>query len=292
MYRIIFEVYSVTVLRAGSGGFKVKKEWGVVKEAVRQFYQRYPCGGDWTGSDGRHAILGFMEREFRYGEYSGKRVLDVGCGTGIDLARYAGGGAVVVGVDFTLKPLKLCAARVRERGLDARVHLVRADAEALPFRDCAFDFAYSNGVLHHLEHPGCAVGEVRRCLRGGAGFVALLYQRWSAATLITLLNRLLYRVSVKLTGRSDFLQGALERLMRRPMSPALASAFREMWEHPLIRYYTKKTARALFGQFSGVRVRAYDPFYPLSRLAVRLRHLSDIESGAGRILIARGEKRV
>ena len=50
---------------------------------------------------------------------------------------------------------------------DPRFDWVSADARALPFRDRAFDVAFSNSVLEHIEALEPVIAEVARILRPG-----------------------------------------------------------------------------------------------------------------------------
>lgn len=87
-------------------------------------------------------------------------VLDVGCGTGFDLARIGDGG---VGVDrsFTM-------TRRAQRFSPVAI----ADAAALPFADGAFAAARADRVLQHLNDPEQALDELVRVVRPG-GLVAV-----------------------------------------------------------------------------------------------------------------------
>jgi ubiquinone/menaquinone biosynthesis C-methylase UbiE len=82
--------------------------------------------------------------------------LDLGCGTGRSLPIFRG---KVVGVD----PARDSLARARRRAPGAL--LVRATAEALPFRDAAFDTVVSGLVLCSVPHPDRALDEARRVLK-------------------------------------------------------------------------------------------------------------------------------
>jgi ubiquinone/menaquinone biosynthesis C-methylase UbiE len=84
--------------------------------------------------------------------------LDVGCGTGRNLPLFPE-GTRVVGIDFARDSL------LRARRREPRALLVRASAEALPFRDRSFDTVVSGLVLCSVPHPGLAVSEMRRVLR-------------------------------------------------------------------------------------------------------------------------------
>jgi ubiquinone/menaquinone biosynthesis C-methylase UbiE len=88
------------------------------------------------------------------------RTLEVGCGTGRSLPYYPP-DARVVGVDPALDVLR--AARRRASG----VPLVVARAEALPFREGAFDTVVSGLVFCSVSDPARGLAEVRRVLAPG-----------------------------------------------------------------------------------------------------------------------------
>jgi SAM-dependent methyltransferase len=90
----------------------------------------------------------------------GRRILELGCGTGEYTARLAGTGATIVALD--LVPELLLEARGRR--LPSTVQLLLGDAERLPFADGEFDAVVGNAVLHHL-HLGPALAEVYRVLK-------------------------------------------------------------------------------------------------------------------------------
>lgn len=75
----------------------------------------------------------------------GMRVLDVGCGTGTQLERYAGAGAIVTGVD--LSPAMLAVAADR---LGGHANLICEDATSLSFEDGSFDLVIASLLLHEL----------------------------------------------------------------------------------------------------------------------------------------------
>jgi len=86
------------------------------------------------------------------------RVLDVGCGTGRNLALLPGGTRAV-----GLEPSWAALQRARRRA--PRVALVVGSAEALPFRDAAFDTVLSGLVFCSVPDPRRGFLEVRRVLR-------------------------------------------------------------------------------------------------------------------------------
>jgi ubiquinone/menaquinone biosynthesis C-methylase UbiE len=106
-----------------------------------------------------------LERLVEIGDLRGRRVLDIGCGTGrfaIALAeRYA---AKVWGVDP--EPAMLDVARRKAPQLGWKL----GRAESLPFRDAWFGGAVLNLVLQHVERTA-AFGEVQRVLTAGGRVV-------------------------------------------------------------------------------------------------------------------------
>ena len=98
-------------------------------------------------------------REWLTGGATG-RVLDLGTGTGRDLPLFPP-GVRAVGCD----PDRASLARARGRAPAAP--LVAAHAEALPFRDGAFDTVVSSLVLCSVTDQAAALAELRRVLRPG-----------------------------------------------------------------------------------------------------------------------------
>jgi len=128
----------------------------------------------------RYDDLG-MEHYGRTGELllnsitlSGKRVLDVGCGTGIvSFLALDRGAAEVVGGDYSAGILRHCVAAARERGEGkASVAFLQLDAERLPVADASFDAVVSSMVLGFLPDQPRAVAEMARVARPG-GWVAV-----------------------------------------------------------------------------------------------------------------------
>ena len=95
----------------------------------------------------------------------GRRVLELGCGTGEFTRRVVLTGAEVVALD--LSGVLLSKARIK---VGAMARFARCNAEALPFRDEAFDVVYGCSILHHLNVE-VTLQEIRRVLRRGGQLV-------------------------------------------------------------------------------------------------------------------------
>lgn len=107
----------------------------------------------------------------------GRRVLDVGCGAGVDLARFAAAGARATGVDLSPKAIALARQNLRHRAIGAA--LAVADGEALPFREGAFEYVFAHGVVQYTADPRQLVAEVRRVLAPGGTAFFQVYNRRS-----------------------------------------------------------------------------------------------------------------
>jgi SAM-dependent methyltransferase len=88
------------------------------------------------------------------------RILDAGCGTGVNL-EHLGRRGRAVGVDLSADALEFCGSR--------GVAVARASVLALPFKDVSFDVATSFDVLYHrwVADDRAAVRELVRVLAPG-----------------------------------------------------------------------------------------------------------------------------
>jgi ubiquinone/menaquinone biosynthesis C-methylase UbiE len=146
----------------------------------------------------------------------GERVLDVGCGTGVQLEVYASHGARCWGVD--LSPAMLDVARRRLADLDVRLEL--ADATNLSFGDGSFDVVTTTMLLHELEpHTADAIiGQMRRLSSSGGRMVIVDYAT-DTLTPSGRARRVLSTVVERLAGRGHYVQW--RSFLRRGGVPAL-----------------------------------------------------------------------
>jgi ubiquinone/menaquinone biosynthesis C-methylase UbiE len=104
----------------------------------------------------------------------GWKILDAGTGTAlipIELCRREK-RACVLAADAAMSMLERAAENVAGAGLVGRIHLERLDAANLPFDAGSFGAVIANSLVHHLEYPARAMGELLRVLApGGTLFV-------------------------------------------------------------------------------------------------------------------------
>lgn len=159
-----------------------------------------------------HHLLRLVDFE----AWRGRPVLDVGCGAGVEVVRFARGGARVIGVDLAERATALTRQNLSQQGLSGSV--VTADAEALPFGGEVFDFVYAHGVVQYAADDRQVVSECHRVLKAGGLAMFQVYNRVSWLHL-------------------------LSKVMKVPL---------EHEDAPVLRRYTIGEFRALCGQFSTV----------------------------------------
>jgi len=107
---------------------------------------------------------------FSLGELQpGERVVDVGCGAGIDsliAAKMVGPTGSVVGVDMTPAMLNKARQSGQEAGLD-NAEFRQGFGEALPVPNGWADVVLSNGVLNLFPDKAVALSEMVRVLKPG-----------------------------------------------------------------------------------------------------------------------------
>jgi SAM-dependent methyltransferase len=121
---------------------------------------------------------GYLLHRIDFDAWSGCDVLEIGCGAGLDLVRFASSGARATGVDLSATAIRLAGAYCAAAGVRAR--LLQADGARLPFPPSSFDLVYCHGVLAFAADPKGIVAEAWRVLRPGgqAVFMAYNHRSW------------------------------------------------------------------------------------------------------------------
>lgn len=137
----------------------------------KSYYDEFASWYEKERHHGYHAMIDDLEVDLVTPFCRGRDVLEVGCGTGLILARVAGIAESAVGVDISPGMLE----GARERGLD----VFEGSATELPFEAERFDTVYSFKVLAHVEDIDAALSEVHRVLRPGGSALLEFYNRRS-----------------------------------------------------------------------------------------------------------------
>jgi len=168
----------------------------------------------------RYDKIDYLRDYVGFSRYKGKKVLEIGCGVGIDLLQFARAGADVSAVDLTLNAVQLATANLAREGYQGNLRV--GNAESLDFPDGCFDVVYSHGVLHHTVDTEKSIDEVYRVLRTGGEAIIMLYNRYSW-----------FNLAAVLSGTS------IEHAKK---------------EAPIIRRYSTGECRKMFQRFRGVQI--------------------------------------
>ncbi len=105
----------------------------------------------------------------------GGKLLEVGCGIGIDLARIAAAGAEVTGIDLAARSIELAEQNFGHRGLDGTFAVM--NGEQMTYDDDTFDTVYCHGVIQYTVSPAKMVAEIHRVLKPGGRMILMGFHK-------------------------------------------------------------------------------------------------------------------
>lgn len=118
----------------------------------------------------------WLRDAFDFSSLKGKRVLEIGCGSGVASCLMTKHGADVVAIDLTENAVSITEKNKEIQQLSFETRCM--DAEHMEFDDASFDYVFSWGVLHHSQDTCAAFHEVCRVLRtDGHGMIMVYYKR-------------------------------------------------------------------------------------------------------------------
>jgi len=122
--------------------------------------------------------LHYLPQLVDFSSFRGQRLLEVGCGIGTDLVRFAQGGARVTGVDLAETAIDLARKNFTLNGVVPE-ELRVANGEALPYTDAVFDVVYGHGVIQYTSNAPQLIRECHRVLKPGGMAIFMVYNRVS-----------------------------------------------------------------------------------------------------------------
>lgn len=119
--------------------------------------------------------LRYLPNLVDFNGYKDKKMLEVGCGVGIDLVRFARGGAQVTGVDLAEQSIDLAKKYFEHENLDGE--LLLGNGESLEFDDNSFDVVYAHGVIQYTANAQKMVNELHRVVKPASEVIIMVYNR-------------------------------------------------------------------------------------------------------------------
>jgi ubiquinone/menaquinone biosynthesis C-methylase UbiE len=127
--------------------------------------------------DYRFDKLRYLPEVVNFYGYPGRDVLEVGCGVGLDLARFAKGGANVTGIDLAETSIDLAKQNFEQQNLEGDFRVM--NGEAMDFEDNSFDMVYAHGVIQYTADAQKLVDEMYRVVKPGGEVIMMVYNRIS-----------------------------------------------------------------------------------------------------------------
>lgn len=123
----------------------------------------------------RFEKLDYLPHLVNFAAYKGRNLLEVGCGVGIDLVRFARGGAKVTGIDISKSAIELAHKSFEQHGLQADLRWM--NGECMKFSENTFDVVYAHGVLQYTAETEKMIREVHRVLKPGGEAIMMVYNK-------------------------------------------------------------------------------------------------------------------
>lgn len=217
-------------------------------DRIRRFWDREPCGTAHVSLDRGSkeffvALDIYFKRIYPYldefvdaGHFAGKRVMEIGLGSGYTLQQLAKNAKETYGLDVSEETIRLNQARATHFGLD--IKFIHASATQIPLPDQCLDYVLSIGCIHHVPDIDKAVGEIYRILKPGGVFKGMVYNK----------NSYRYHVSIPLA----------RWLTPRWRGKTREQCVNEMYDgsgNPYGTVYSKKEMARLLSQFSRITFR-------------------------------------
>ena len=207
-------LFSEETQRSGDAATRALSVTTVETDFVEKVYQGIASVYDYTYGPTLHP--GRLEAIEKMAVRPGTHVLEVGVGTGINLALYPR-NCRVTGIDLSSKMLEKAQTRIDEKGLH-HCDLAEMDATQLKFADDSFDVVYAPYVISVVPEPVKVAREMYRVCRPG-GRVIILNHFKSANLIMGRIERAISPMTVHIGFTADLdLPEFLKQADLRPVS--------------------------------------------------------------------------
>jgi ubiquinone/menaquinone biosynthesis C-methylase UbiE len=195
----------------------------------------------------------------------GKKVLEIGAGTGRDSFDMAKDGADIFMLDYSMPSLKIITDLKKEQDT---IFAVGGDAFMLPFQTNTFDVVFHQGLLEHFRKSDAErmITENLRVVKPGGFLLIDVPQRWHIYTLI---KHCLILMNAWFAGwEREFSPGELKKALRKH-DVCIVHVYGE-WMYPSLFY---RMFRELLLKFN-IKLPLYPhPFPSLTKLRAKIRSI-------------------
>jgi len=126
------------------------------RESTEQHWDKF-----W--SSGNLDYLNKITDELEKVSIPGKKIIEIGAGSGSTSIKLAQMGATVTCLDYSQNAVQLIKKNAAANGVS--IFCVKADAFALPFKGLSFDICFHQGFLEHFREPAVLLSEQHRILK-------------------------------------------------------------------------------------------------------------------------------
>ena len=198
-------------------------------------------------------------------ELRGKRILEIGAGTGRDSFPLVERGAIVYQLDYAENSLRILKRMAAGAGYD--VIILGGDTFRLPFRDDSFDVVFHQGLLEHFRAPQAELllRENIRVIEPGGYLLVDVPQRYH---LYTLVKHLLITMNKWFAGWERSFSTPELRSVLRSLGLVPVYSYGE-WMMPSFFY---RALREVLKK-AGVTIPLYLDLKPFSLIRARIRRL-------------------
>jgi 2-polyprenyl-3-methyl-5-hydroxy-6-metoxy-1,4-benzoquinol methylase len=254
---------------------------------VRIFWNNNPCGSDYSSADDRKKYFEEIEKH-RYtkirsiigiadfDKYSGKKVLEVGCGVGTDGRQFVKNGAIYYGINLDEGSTNLAKESFNLFGVEGEIF--QMNAEKMQFEDNTFDHVFSLGVIHHSPNTEEIAREMYRVLKPGGTIGVMIYNRTSINYYLNIMFlRKLFRLALYPKSAPKFFSKIMgyeneknREILERHRQIMLGEKMtKEKWisintdgpDCPLSKVYNKSQARKIFEQAGFIDIKNYIRYF-------------------------------
>lgn len=174
-----------------------------------------------------------LENFIPYQSFTGKKVLEIGCGAGLVSSHIARSGAKLTAIDITKNAIEMTKKRFQLYKLNGDI--IKMNAEEMEFNDQTFDYVVTWGVIHHSGNMQSILDEIYRVLKPGGKAFIMVYNK----------NSLRYQVYVK------FWLGVMKMKRLKASVPEIAGSITDGY---IARHLKRKDFNEMASKFSEIKI--------------------------------------